>query len=275
MRLVEWQVGFGHRYPGAPSHGRFIETLREKMEAHLNEVYRQDFNITFKNEQTPCANLIGVKKAEGHTRQGPLLVGAHFDTRARADNDSDPCLREEPILGANDGGSGIAVLLHLLPVIAKTRLSRDLQIVFFDAEDVGEIDGLRFAEGAHYLIRHPLPRTPEEVLVLDMVGGRNPIFDLDLHIFENEKSRQFAAMLFALSREKKFQPLLLDKPGKNKYIIADHYPFHEQGIASFVLIDIDYPQWHTHKDLPEAMSKESLALVEDFLISLLEKYRTD
>jgi hypothetical protein len=275
LGLVEWQVSFGCRYPGTAVHRRFVDALAEKMRPFLTDVHYQDFTINFLNRQALCTNLIGVKKAHLPVRKGPLLVGAHFDTRARADNETDPVLRERPILGANDGGSGVAVLLDLLQFISLHHFSRDLYVVLFDAEDVGSIDGLDFATGAKYLAAHPLPGIPEEVIVLDMVGGRDMVFDVDLHMLEKEKSQCLAKDIFTLAKERNFFPLLQAKKNKYKYIVADHYPFHACGIASFVFIDIDYPEWHTQRDLPEAMSEESLVMMREFLIGFLERERTD
>jgi glutaminyl-peptide cyclotransferase len=273
--LITWQCGFGPRHPGAHGHRPFVEALGGRMErGGLDEVLRQDFRIEFLGDRPLCTNLIGVRRSPaGPSRPGPLLIGAHFDSRARADNEPDEDLRVLPIPGANDGGSGVAVILQLMPRIARTAYDRDIHLVLFDAEDVGNISGREFAEGARHLAAHPFPETPERVIVLDLVGGAGLTFDIDLHLFQTPGSLAWAREIFALAQEKEFAPLLASKPDKNKAIIADHYPFHRKGIPAFVFIDIDYPEWHTLADAPTAVSGESLVMMEDFLIALLERYR--
>jgi glutaminyl-peptide cyclotransferase len=272
---VEWQCGFGPRFPGAPGHRPFVDALRAALECGLGgggRVYSQDFTVRFRGALRLCTNLVAVKPAAEPAR-GPLLLGAHFDSRAVADNEPDASRRGLPIPGANDGGSGVAVLLDLLPFIARTPFSRDIHVVLFDAEDVGDIDGLEFAEGARYLAGRPLAGTPEEVVVLDLVGGRDAAFDIDLHLFERASSLSWAREVLGLAVRTSFRPLLAPKPQKYKYIIADHHPFLARGVPAFVLIDIDYPAWHTLADAPAAVSGETLVAVEDFLVALLDQYR--
>ncbi|MBN2351262.1 MAG: M28 family peptidase [Spirochaetales bacterium] len=276
LRLIGWQCGFGPRYPGAPGHRPFIDALREAFERGLpgGLVLAQDFTIDFRGAARACTNLIAVKHSASPSR-GPLLLGAHFDSRAGADNEPEDTRRGLPIPGANDGGSGVAVLLDLLPFIARAEFDRDVHIVLFDAEDVGGMDGLDFAEGARFLAAHPLPAPPEEVVVLDLVGGRNAVFDVDLHALDRPASLAWTREIHSLATRLDFTPLLATKPRKFKHIVADHYPFHELGIPAFVFIDIDYPEWHTLADAPAAVSGETLAAVEDFVKALLEKYRVD
>ncbi len=273
-RLVEWQCGFGPRHPGAPGHRPFVDALCEALERGLpgGRVLAQDFTLHFHGAPQKCTNLIALKPSLSPSR-GPLLLGAHFDSRARADNERDEDRRGLPIPGANDGGSGVAVLLDLLPAVARAEFDRDVHIVLFDAEDVGGMEGLGFAEGARFLAAHPLPAPPEEVVILDLVGGRDAVFDIDRHAFERVSSLAWTREVLDLAARRNFEPLLASKPRKFKHIVADHHPFHERGIPAFILIDIDYPEWHTLADAPPAVSGETLVLVEDFIQALLEKYR--
>jgi Zn-dependent M28 family amino/carboxypeptidase len=271
MDLVRWQVSFGPRLPGTGQHRLFIDALSSRLKPHADELYMQDFPIFFREKDTPCTNIIAVKKAAGKPRTGPLLVGTHFDTRLVADNETDPVLRIHPIPGANDGGSGTAILLHLLPLVQEREFGRDIHFVFFDAEDVGNIDGLEFSTGAGFLADHPLPQAPDSVLILDMVGGAHPVLDIDAHLLV-KPHLGFALDIVRLAEKISFQPLLESKAEKYKYIICDHSPFVKKRIPSFILIDIDYPEWHTQRDLPEAMSGDSLVRVEDFVLAFFERH---
>ncbi|MBN1524115.1 MAG: M28 family peptidase [Spirochaetales bacterium] len=272
MALVEWQVAFGPRLPGTASHQKFIEALKIKISPFCDELFSQEFSIFFQQKDTQCENIIAVKKAAGVPSMKPLLIGTHFDTRLIADNEDDPGKINIPIPGANDGGSGTAIQIQLLAYLAGRNYCRDIHAVFFDAEDVGNIDGFEFSTGAQYLADHPLPEPPGEVLVLDMVGGKNLILDFDMHLFEQESGTEFAKQIMACAVDNQFMPLLKPKTAKYKYIICDHYPFLQKGIPSFILIDIDYPQWHTQADLPDAMSGESLGNVYDFVCRFLDTF---
>ena len=146
LALVRWQLEFGPRFPGSPGHSKFIKALTQRLRESTDHVYTQKFCIKLAGTAVACSNLIGVFKAPGRTESGPLLLGTHFDTRPLADNETDIRLRQIPIPGANDGGSGTAVLLHLLPYLSSLPLTRDVHIVLFDAEDVGNIDGNQFLD---------------------------------------------------------------------------------------------------------------------------------
>jgi len=98
-----------------------------------------------------------------------------------------------------------------------------------------------------------------------MVGGEGMIFDIDASSLDHEPSRRLATRLFRIGGAKGWEPFVGDKPQRVKYIISDHAPFQRKGIAACILIDIDYPQWHTQEDLPEAMSAASLGITEEAL----------
>ncbi len=267
MDLVQWQVGFGHRHPGAPGHASFHRALRDRLRATGLDVHAQHFRLSFNGKTCSCANYVVHIPAAAPAGRGPLLVGTHFDSRLIADREADPQARSRPILGANDGGSGTAVLLHLLENLPAGGPVRDLLLAFFDAEDVGGIEGYEFSVGAKRLAADPVPFAPEEVLVLDMIGGRDLVLDVDAHIRRHQPSRRLTTEVFGLAERLGMTPFAAPKPRKSKYIISDHYPFLKRGLATCILIDIDYPQWHTQADLPQAMSGESLAMIEDLLLA--------
>jgi hypothetical protein len=269
MDLVRWQVGFGHRYPGTDGHAAFREALGERLDDTGLPLYRQEFDLRFRRRKCACTNFIVHVAGSEPAERGPLLIGTHFDTRPIADRETDPGLRDQPIAGANDGGSGTAVLLHLLGTFKDHRPNRDLLLVFFDAEDVGNLEGYEFSMGARYLAANPLPFPPMQVLILDMIGGRDMVLDVDAHALNHEPSLQLTREVFSVANNLGARPFTARKPNKIKYIICDHSPFLAAGIPSCILIDIDYPEWHTQRDRPEAMSGESMALVEDVILSWL------
>jgi Zn-dependent M28 family amino/carboxypeptidase len=234
----------------------------------------QEFAVTFRESPLRCANLVGVFRARARSsgREPPILIGTHYDTRVRADRDTDAARRECPIPGANDGGSGTAVLLHLLPWLSRAELARDVGIAFFDAEDLGNIDGKDFSLGAEWCAAHPVAGfVPGEMVALDMVGGRDMILDIDAYSLEHPPSLQLTRAIFGIGLQQGWQPFVRDKPERVKFIVSDHYPFVRRGIASCILIDIDYPQWHTQDDLPGALSAASLGIIEEALKLFLSR----
>jgi acetylornithine deacetylase/succinyl-diaminopimelate desuccinylase-like protein len=280
MALVREQVSLGPRVPGTPPHDLLVERLEAALRSAAAEVTVQQFTVPFRGRSLPCRNVVGVFRAApdvaapARRRVPALLLGTHFDTRIRADRDPDPSRREQPIPGANDGGSGTAILLHMLPGLAAGRFAGDLAVAFLDAEDLGNIDGKEFALGAAWLARHPVPGfVPEQAVMLDMVGGRRMILDIDAHSLAHLPSRRLTTEVFAAAASRGSQPFARDKPRRLKYIISDHAPFVAAGVAACILIDIDYPEWHTQADLPGAMSEESLAAIEEALWLFLSPRR--
>lgn len=280
MRLVEEQVSLGPRVPGTPPHDALARRLEERLRDHGAEVTVQEFPVEFRGAFLACRNIVGLFRASvpsggaadsavGSAVDSPapaVLLGSHYDTRIRGDRDPDPSRRELPIPGANDGGSGTAVLQHMLPRLSRKRLACDVAIAFLDAEDLGNIDGKEFALGAEWLAGHPLDGwAVQEALILDMVGGRDMVFDIDAHILHHPSSRTLTTEVFGIGMSRGWQPFTGDKKDRLKYIVSDHTPFLRRRIPACILIDIDYPQWHTQADLPEAMSAEALGVTEEAL----------
>ena len=267
---MEEQVALGPRVPGSDAHRALARQLAGRLEELGAEVTLQEFGVDFRGKRLDCRNVLGAFRAK-RPGAGPLLLGTHYDCRFRADRERDPSRRELPIPGANDGGSGTAVLQHMLPGLAAGERNRDVVVAFLDAEDLGNIDGKDFALGAEWLASHPLAGlSPCEVIVMDMVGGRDMVLDVDAHILGWLPSRRLTSEIFRLGVQQGWQPFVRDKKDRLKYVISDHTPFGRRGIPACILIDIDYPQWHTQEDLPGAMSAESLGTIEAALWLFLE-----
>ncbi len=256
----------GPRVPGTEAHDALARALEEQLHAHGAEVTVQRFPVRFRGATLACRNLVGVFRATEPADGPPVLLGTHYDTRIRADRERDSARREMPIPGANDGGSGTAVFLHMLPRLGGRALSRDVAVAFLDAEDLGNIEGTEFALGAEWLAGHPVEDfIPAEVVVLDMVGGKDMVFDIDAHILGHQPSRRLTTEIFRLGMDEGWEPFVRDKTDRLKYIVSDHTPFIRRRTPACILIDIDYPQWHTQADLPEAMSAVSLGITEEAL----------
>jgi glutaminyl-peptide cyclotransferase len=199
----------------------------------------------------------------GKAGTGPVaVIGAHYDTRRLADNDPDPALRTEPVPGANDGASGVAVLLELARSLEKGHLKNEVWLTFFDAEDNGRLDGWEFIAGSQELARR-LTARPEMVVIADMIGDR------DQQIYKEQTSHpELVTKIWDIAARLGYDDVFL--PTAKWSILDDHTPFLQKGIPAVDLIDFDYPYWHTTQDTADKVAPESLERVGRVLQVLLE-----
>jgi hypothetical protein len=254
-RDVATQVDFGPRYPGSAGHALIREWLVSSLEeagwqaSILEDSYKGEtiYNIE------ACRGLVETRS------EAYLLLGAHYDTRLYADNDPDLAQRAQPVPGANDGGSGVAVLLELARVLPED-LAVPLCLVFFDAEDGGRIDGWEWAVGSRLYVEQ-LAVYPQAVVIVDMVG------DADQHIpIEQNSDQALAAEIWNVAAQLGVDTFSLE-PGPR--LLDDHTPFLQQGIPAVDIIDFSYPYWHTVEDTVDKVSAESLKNVGDVLLAWL------
>jgi len=201
----------------------------------------------------------------GAGNEQPLMLCAHWDTRSVADRDPDPAKRGMPIIGANDGASGVAVLLEMARVLTTNPPPRPVLLAFWDGEDIGrESHPEEYAAGSRYWARHQIPETPAEAILLDMVG------DADLQIpiewFSDHHARGLRSELWHWA-ELVDAPAFVDAPGPA--VEDDHVPLIKVGIPAVDLIDFDYPYWHTSYDTADKCSAESLGQVGRVLIAYI------
>lgn len=240
---VETQVAFGPRTPGASGHARVLEWMRSELSAAGWETRVQSTEML----GYPVENLIAYRGDERpHT-----ILGAHYDTRIFADNDPDPAKQLEPVPGANDGASGVAVLLELARVLPED--SVPVWLVFFDAEDNGRIEGRDWRMGSTAFVSE-LEFKPEAAVIVDMIG------DADQNIYIERKSDpELVQQIWNVAAELGYEQSFIPTP---KYeMIDDHIPFLQAGIAAVLIIDFDYPYWHTTEDTVDKVSAESLEIV--------------
>jgi glutaminyl-peptide cyclotransferase len=238
------QVAIGPRPTGSPQGWATGDYIIQQLKALGWTVETQEFVFR------------GVKGRNviGKAGRGPVIIlGAHYDTRPAADMDPDPAKRQQPILGADDGGSGVAVLLELARVLDRDALDRQVWLAFFDAEDRGRLDGWPFSVGARQMAQ-TLTVKPQAVVVVDMVG------DADQAIYyENNSDQELSAQIWAVAARLGYGDHIIAQP---KYtIIDDHLPFKELGIPAVDMIDFDYPYWHTLADTADKVSPTSLERV--------------
>jgi Zn-dependent M28 family amino/carboxypeptidase len=247
---VKYQVSLGPRIPGTPGQDQILKWLNEELSKYKWEVELQIHEINGKT----ITNLVASRGEDGRY----ILLGAHYDTRIYADRDPDPGLRSLPVPGANDGGSGVAVLLEMARILPDD-LPIPVQIVFFDAEDNGGIEDWDWILGSRAFIQQ-LEDPPEAAIIVDMVG------DADLTIYKEHNSNvDLMGQIWEQARLLGYDEVFL--PEYKFSVLDDHTPFIEAGIPAVDIIDLDYPYWHTTADTAGKVSVESLQIVGDTLLA--------
>ncbi len=158
----------------------------------------------------------------------------------------------------------MAVLLELARLMGETRPPRNVDIVFFDAEDLGEITNLPWCMGSTFYARSLRGKKPDYAIVVDMIG------DSDLEICVETHSQKYAyavvQKVWKAARDLKIRQFL----GETRHTMYDdHMPLIEAGIPAIVIIDFDYPYWHTTADTPDKCSPRSLEAVGRVLVRVL------
>lgn len=237
------QVEMGPRTPGSEGHLKIRAWIKDQLEI---AGWTVDIQETQRMGQ-PIFNVVAKRSPD----QPAYILGAHYDTRFFADHDPDPNLQSDPVPGANDGASGVAVLLELARTLPEG--STPVWLVFFDAEDNGRIEGWDWILGSRSFAES-LAAKPQGVVIVDMIG------DADLNIYlEKNSDESLRAEIWSVADRLGYGQQFINK---EKYsMLDDHTPFLEAGIPAVDLIDFDYPYWHTTQDTPDKVSADSLHAV--------------
>ena len=255
MAYLTAQTDLGPRNPGSKGHAAGRDYLLNELKKWADEVQLQPFT----HKKIQMWNIAAVF-GEG---EKPVLLCAHWDTRPFAEHDPTPANRKTPILGANDGASGVAVLLEIARQLHETPLPYPVVIVLFDGEDYGRTTAEMFLGSTHYA-KNPIPSKPRFAILLDMVG------DADLSIPIEPFSQQAAPDLVKGVWE------TAHEIGADAFsttigpaVLDDHIPLIRAGIPAIDIIDFSYPYWHTIADTPDKCSPQSLKTVGDVTLRYL------
>jgi Zn-dependent M28 family amino/carboxypeptidase len=252
-QFVVDQVHFGPRTPQSLAHQQVQEYIVRKLDEFGWQVKQQ--NVTYDGHE--IHNIIA---SRGDT--GPItLIGAHYDSRLYASEESCITLENQPVPGANDGASGVAVLLELARTLPSD-IPGQIWLVFFDAEDQGRIEGWDWILGSRAFVQN-MTEKPSRVVILDMIG------DANLNIYQEKGSdpiltQQIWDTAAALGYSQNFI-------NESRFsILDDHLPFVDAGIPAIDIIDFDYQWWHTTSDTVDKVSPESLEIIGKTITSWLE-----
>lgn len=255
-RDVEYQVGLGSRTPGSQAHRLVQEWIKSELETAEWKIETQEMEFLGQTIQ----NIIATR-GEGSPW---VVLGAHYDSRIFADNDPTPENHSLAVPGANDGASGVAVLLELARILPQN-LPVKISLVFFDAEDNGNIPGWEWIMGSTAYVKS-LRDKPDMAIILDMIGDA----DLNIH-YERNSDPALSQEIWQIAHDLGYGDKFIKS---TKYsILDDHIPFLQAGIPAVDIIDFDYPYWHTIEDTPDKVSPDSLKAVGDTMRSWLLNLR--
>jgi hypothetical protein len=264
---VKWQVELGHRLPGSEPSFQLRESIKENLtdwefteETHS----REDFNLT---------NLIATFEPQNSSGQEIFFV-AHYDSRDRAERDENESMRDKPIDGANDGASGVAVLIELGKIIPTLNLNHTVKLFFTDGEDQGVRPGIYGSKAWAENKTDSELNNISAFIVVDMIG------DADLHFTHVwPGSSELWLTISPLARATGLVEGEVDCNGNlgedvfdietSTGVIDDHVAAHERGVPAIDLIDIRSGEgaeewggyWHTHNDTIDKVSAESLGKI--------------
>lgn len=284
--FVEQQLSFGPRNPGSDGMLACRKWLIEKFEAYHADVIQQDFQAHFADGSVvPSVNIIAQYNPENRTR---ILLAAHYDTRAIAEEDADPATRDKPIMGADDGASGVAILLEIARLLQAHSIGLGVDLILFDAEDQGlrddDSDNSSWCIGSQYWSKnvHVANYRPRFGILLDMVGAKNAFFNKEnvtgLYKQAKEVHNLYTKvwnLAAAMGKGRYFQDRAISG------IIDDHYFVNKN--TGIPMIDIiNKPpgdqhgfgdHWHTHKDDIGVIDRNTLAAVGQVITAVT--YRSD
>lgn len=270
LALVERQVAFGPRVPGEPGHTAQLGWMRARLDSLADEVVVDSFTAVDSSGDTlRLANVIARFRPDAPRR---ILLLAHWDTRPVSDGAIDPSLRDVPVPGANDGGSGTAVLLQLASLFGEQPPPVGVDLLFVDGEDYGATSEDMFFGSRHYAANLPgrgEPGRPVYGVLLDMVGARDARFHVEA------TSAEFAApvvsKVWGTARRLGYEE---DFPrGVGERLGDDHVPLIEAGLPTIDVIDFPYGPdnawWHTPEDTPDKLSAATLEKVGETIAELV------
>lgn len=242
LQFAQTQIDFGPRIPGSTAHQQTVDWIQSKLKEFSwdTEIQSEQISVTL------IQNIIGKREVN----DGPIImIAAHYDSRLFADQDADPVKMLLPVQGANDGASGVAVLLELARVLPQN-LDKNIWLVFFDAEDQGRIDDWDWILGSTSLANN-LDQQPDQLILLDMIGDKN------LNVFyEKNSDNQLREEIWQVASQLGFEENFIQQ--EKFSMLDDHIPFINKGVKAVDIIDFDYPYWHTSQDTIDNISADSL-----------------
>lgn len=280
LAYVKAQCDFGPRVPGTPSHEKCRAYLIESLQRHADTVIVQDFkgrvyDATVFNGKNIIASFQPEKKAR-------IMLAAHWDSRPIADHDPDPAKRNQPVMGANDGASGVGVLMEVARLLGQISPNVGVDIIFFDLEDYGPGEDKQNQATEHWGLGsqhwsknpHIYNYKARFVILLDMVGAADAVFRQEgfSMYFAPDKVQK----VWKIAKRLGYGEYFVEEKGG--YINDDHYFINEIGkIPAIDIIHLDpnssngsfYEYWHTTGDTFDKIDKTMLGIVGQVVMEVV------
>ncbi len=277
---VAQQLNFGYRVPNTKAHKKTAKWLADQLRLRGANVIEQEMQVmAYDNTMLNATNIIGEFNPDAKNR---ILLYAHWDSRPYADHDMNPAKHNKPIAGANDGASGVGVLLELARLISIEQPRVGVDIIFFDAEDYGTPEFYKgpqkddtWALGAQYWAKRPHRPgyTAKYGILLDMVGAKDARFPKEA--FSKYFAPSVQDKVWKQAAELGYADMFVDEKGGA--ITDDHY--YVNTIAKIPSIDIIhleqnggfFPYWHTTGDDLDKIDPVTLGAVGDVITNIVYK----
>jgi len=264
---IQRQLAFGPRIPNTAGAKQTGDWLLAQLRARADTVIVQEFQQrTAKGQTLKLRNFLARFRPQATDR---ILFVAHWDTRPFADKSANLGQQRMPVPGANDGASGVAVLLGVADALKAKPPTVGVDLLFVDGEDYGNFsDSTETLIGARYFAKHlPPGYTTLFAVLFDMVGDKDLQFQQEGYSMANapevvQRVWQTAARLGygRVFQARAEQPL-----------IDDHVPLQQAGIRATDVIDFDFPYHHTTEDTIDKVSAASLQIVGDVAVALVRQ----
>jgi len=268
LEAVRAQVAFGARVPGTEAHARAADWLEAELRRRADTVIVQRWtHTTADGRSLPMRNILARFRP---TEARRVLYLAHWDSRPVADSDPDPAKRRAPVLGANDGGSGVAILLGVAEALARRAPEVGVDLLLVDGEDYGDFEtNTDVLIGSRYFAER-LPESgyaPLFGVLWDMVGDEAPVFEQEAHSVRG--APEVVQRVWSTAQRLGHGAVFTNRSGLA--ITDDHVPLLAKGLRVIDVIDLDYPWHHTVADTPDRVSQQTLQLVGDVAVALIRE----
>ncbi|MCM1483633.1 MAG: M28 family peptidase [Muribaculaceae bacterium] len=282
---VDRQVSFGPRVPGTEGHRVCAEFIKDVLKANgVDTIIEQTAEVeAFNGDKLNILNIMGRFAPEAKER---LLIVAHYDTRPWADNETDVSRHRQPILGANDGASGVGVMLELSRALGHVSPGIGVDLLFVDAEDYGDSDGWNSNEdtwclGTQYWVKN-MPygsdTKPLYGIVLDMVGGTDAVFHREYT--SDRVAKGVNDKVWNIAALSGYDHKFINSTGGG--IVDDHLFINRAGIPCIDIVECNNPTtgafpttWHTLNDDMAHIDRESLQAVGQVVMNVIYNENTD
>jgi Zn-dependent M28 family amino/carboxypeptidase len=241
--------------------------LDSLLRQRADSVVVQSWNhVTARGDTLKMQNFIARFRPGAEKR---LLFLAHWDSRPVSDS---PRSRDstQPVLGANDGGSGVALLLGVADVLKRSPPTIGVDLLFVDGEDYGDFtkDSADVLIGSRYYGAHQLPGArPLYAVLYDLIA------DKDLQIYQEGNSLvgapEVVDLVWDSAKDLGYSGYFIASPRHT--LIDDHLELQKAGIRAIDVVDFDYPSWHTPDDTIDKVSAASLQVVGDVAVDLVRR----